>query len=738
MKSWVARAIAGVLGLTGVVVLSGGAATPAAAATVVTGGPSVGTVVFDQPIAGQEPGLGSRRDIVLFKDGVLTNLTKNVRDPETDFLPSSYGPSLSADGARILYTHCEYSTFIGGSRQADGVARGFDVNEVCSAWVMNVNGTGKHRVEDPHGIAIRGSGWWGTDFDWGPGGEAVFTEEGVVKAFDPDIGVVRTVSSSATWWWDMARWLGPDQLVVSGSLRDADGDQDYSADGEVFSMTAEGTALVNLTKRPDWDDYFAVGSPGGNSIAYLAHDEWGNYLLTAMDADGSAKRRIYTGTTFNADEYVVGWSYDEDAYGLLVGDTDGAMSFAVQPVVASLDQLAGEPQRVLDFVDEPGIDWLGDVDLAPVAETQNITVPKDTAVEIELVGYDPDGTPVTYTVTQPAHGTVTGTAPNLTYTPGAGYVGADSFTFKVTSHGLTSRSAKIAITVSDEDSVADLAVTLRGVGDKTRVGKIDLAKATVTNKGPRAAAGVVLKLGVPKGLAYGYVKKPSLAWTCSIKDKRFIRCTVPSMQSGASATLRAGLFAKASLADRVRVVAKATSDTRDVNTANNQRVALQKIKNLSRPAPPSARELADARQVGPHHLSKVLSGERRDYKWFQVSSKYNLWIKTTNVYVKFPDPTIGEMQGAAAATMYGWSGPGSRVVRFEFKHIFDQANGGLGWANLSQTGKKQVADDGRSHWSYFSHQFPVESDWYDGKQVGKWTFVRSGLSRNVKYKVELR
>jgi hypothetical protein len=33
-------------------------------------------------------------------------------------------------------------------------------------------------------------------------------------------------------------------------------------------------------------------------------------------------------------------------------------------------------------------------------------------------------------VTNPTHGTLSGTAPNLIYAPNAGYVGADSFTFK--------------------------------------------------------------------------------------------------------------------------------------------------------------------------------------------------------------------------------------------------------------------------------------------------------------------
>ena len=49
-------------------------------------------------------------------------------------------------------------------------------------------------------------------------------------------------------------------------------------------------------------------------------------------------------------------------------------------------------------------------------------------------------------VTNPSHGTLTGTAPNLIYTPSANYGGADSFTFKA-NNGTDSNIATITITV---------------------------------------------------------------------------------------------------------------------------------------------------------------------------------------------------------------------------------------------------------------------------------------------------
>ena len=57
--------------------------------------------------------------------------------------------------------------------------------------------------------------------------------------------------------------------------------------------------------------------------------------------------------------------------------------------------------------------------------------------------------PLTYSVaTSPAHGTLAGTAPNLTYTPTAGYVGTDAFTFKVSNGTNTSSAATVSLTVN--------------------------------------------------------------------------------------------------------------------------------------------------------------------------------------------------------------------------------------------------------------------------------------------------
>ncbi|WP_223633502.1 kelch repeat-containing protein [Corallococcus sp. EGB] len=85
----------------------------------------------------------------------------------------------------------------------------------------------------------------------------------------------------------------------------------------------------------------------------------------------------------------------------------------------------------------------------PSAQDQSATTGKDTAVAVTLGGTDPDpGQVLSWTVvTQPQHGTLTGTPPALTYTPAAGYVGTDSFTYRVRDCADDSNVATVTLTV---------------------------------------------------------------------------------------------------------------------------------------------------------------------------------------------------------------------------------------------------------------------------------------------------
>ena len=96
---------------------------------------------------------------------------------------------------------------------------------------------------------------------------------------------------------------------------------------------------------------------------------------------------------------------------------------------------------------------------APVANSQAVNVVEDTATLITLSGTDADDDALTYAVVDaPEHGDLSGTAPNLTYTPDANYVGADSFTFMVNDGTVNSTSATVSLTVTDDNQAPTLAV----------------------------------------------------------------------------------------------------------------------------------------------------------------------------------------------------------------------------------------------------------------------------------------
>jgi len=91
----------------------------------------------------------------------------------------------------------------------------------------------------------------------------------------------------------------------------------------------------------------------------------------------------------------------------------------------------------------------GSTNTPPVADSQSISTPEDTAAAITLTASDADGDPLTYSVVSgPNKGTLSGNAPNLTYTPGPNYSGADSFTFKANDGSADSNVATVSITVT--------------------------------------------------------------------------------------------------------------------------------------------------------------------------------------------------------------------------------------------------------------------------------------------------
>jgi glutaminyl-peptide cyclotransferase len=86
---------------------------------------------------------------------------------------------------------------------------------------------------------------------------------------------------------------------------------------------------------------------------------------------------------------------------------------------------------------------------APIADAQSVSTAEDTSLPIALTASDADGDPLTFSIVNgPAHGTLSGTPPAVSYTPAANYYGSDSFTFKAHDGTFDSAAVSVSITVA--------------------------------------------------------------------------------------------------------------------------------------------------------------------------------------------------------------------------------------------------------------------------------------------------
>ncbi|HEB64351.1 MAG TPA: DUF11 domain-containing protein, partial [Chloroflexi bacterium] len=102
------------------------------------------------------------------------------------------------------------------------------------------------------------------------------------------------------------------------------------------------------------------------------------------------------------------------------------------------------------------------------AQGQQVETVEGTPVTVTLQGYSPTGGPLTYQIVGgPAHGTLTGAAPSLTYTPDENFEGADAFEFTVGDGTRTSLPAQVTLIVQtgDEDIPPEIVLTTPRDGD---------------------------------------------------------------------------------------------------------------------------------------------------------------------------------------------------------------------------------------------------------------------------------
>jgi acid phosphatase type 7 len=192
----------------------------------------------------------------------------------------------------------------------------------------------------------------------------------------------------------------------------------------------------------------STGVPAGYFAGVLDEVRIWNYARTGGEIAAARYERIPA-----APGLIGRWSLDETS-GTIAYDTSG--SGVNGTLVNGPEWTWGAPLTPPEPNDPP------------VADSQSVITDEDTPVSITLTGSDPENDPLSYAITSlPANGTLSGTAPSLTYTPAADFYGSDSFTFRVSDGVSSSAPATVSITVNPVNDPpianADSAATLQGV-----------------------------------------------------------------------------------------------------------------------------------------------------------------------------------------------------------------------------------------------------------------------------------
>lgn len=257
--------------------------------------------------------------------------------------------------------------------------------------------------------------------------------------------------------------LGPNGSEGNTSTLGVPGDADL--DLIVDPSTTMDASVLEFDFIPETDQVtftYVFGSDEYNEfVGSVYNDVFGFYVngtnCAVADTDeGSAPVTINTiNNELNSSLY-----NDNDAAAGHPHDTE--MDGFTDPLVCASEVTAGETNHVKLAIADSSDSSLDSAVVisagtfqassAPIAEDATYTTTVDTPVSTPLVASDPDGDALTYTVVdEPSEGTLSGDAPNLTYTPADGYEGQDTFTFLANDGSEDSDVATVTVNVVEEE-----------------------------------------------------------------------------------------------------------------------------------------------------------------------------------------------------------------------------------------------------------------------------------------------
>ena len=268
----------------------------------------------------------------------------------------------------------------------------------------------------------------------------------VVRTYSPDLNSYRTGSEEAmTLEYEMDATsafeeIGNDSEVASGDKASITwSGLTNGTEYEWYAVVTDGTSN---TTGDTWS--FTTGATTPNNDPVITESD---PQAVSMSEDGSPTPFALTLHASDSDGDTLTWSIASNGTDGNASASGTGTSIAIGYVPDS--NFNGSDSFTVQVSDgKGGVDTItvnvtvNAVNDAPVANGQSVSTNEDTAKAITLTGSDVEGSPLTYTVaTQPNHGVLSGTAPDLTYTPNKDYNGIDSFTFTVNDGSLNSDNA---------------------------------------------------------------------------------------------------------------------------------------------------------------------------------------------------------------------------------------------------------------------------------------------------------
>jgi hypothetical protein len=244
----------------------------------------------------------------------------------------------------------------------------------------------------------------------------------------------------------------PTNGTLSGTAPDLIYTPNAGIEGDSFTYTITSGGVISDAKTVTILVILPDGQSTGAPEAYATTavvDEEGSVAITlsGYDADGDTlTARIISGPSNGSVITLVDnvATYEPDL------NFSGSDSFTFKMNDGTFDSATATVSITVNPVN----------DTLPTVEDIGLFVSLDTPTAITLLGSDVDGDSLTYAVVSyPAHGTLSGTAPDLTYTADAGYTGSDSFVYKVNDGFVDSDEATVSIMVMPEGTMASIEYT---------------------------------------------------------------------------------------------------------------------------------------------------------------------------------------------------------------------------------------------------------------------------------------